>query len=213
MSPFCNFFYKLAAFIIRLIFHVNGGLTVAGTEKIPEKGGVIIAANHISYLDPPLIGAVIPRKATFMARRGLFDVPVLGWIIKSAAFPVHRGKTRPSTIKEAINRLKNNELIVMFPEGRRSETGNLLEAKRGIGMIASLSKVPVIPALISGTDRALPVDAKWIRRSKITVMFGNPIYFPENDGNSFRQHHQHEEISNKIMNAIKDLRRNFTGTI
>ena len=152
-------------------------MTVKGKENIPSEGGVLIAANHISYLDPPIIGAVLPRRGTFMARKGLFKMSILGTIIKPAAFPVDREKPRPSTIKEAVRRLKNNETIIMFPEGSRSETGELMEAKRGIGMIAGMSRVPVIPTLIVGSNKVLPVDAKWLKRAKMTVVFGNQIYY------------------------------------
>ncbi|HDH53807.1 MAG TPA: 1-acyl-sn-glycerol-3-phosphate acyltransferase, partial [Nitrospirae bacterium] len=197
-----NFLYKLVALIIRFICRINGGLEVIGKDNIPLEGGVIVAANHISYLDPPLIGAVVPRNATFMARKGLFEIPVLGWMIKDAAFPVDRERTRPSTIKEAVKRLKKGELIAMFPEGRRSETGELMEARRGIGMLACLSKVPVVPALITGSDRALPVDAGWLRRAKITVIFGKPVYFTSTaDEKGYRNHELHEKISNKVMAA------------
>ena len=123
---FFGTFYNVSAVLIRGIFRINGGLTVQGEENVPE-GGVIIASNHISYLDPPLIGAVTPRRVTFMARKGLFEIPVLRSIIKPAAFPIDREKPRPSTIKEAIKRLRNGELLVIFPEGGRSETGKLLK--------------------------------------------------------------------------------------
>ena len=203
-----NFSYKLVALIIRLICRINGGLEVIGKENIPSEGGVIVAANHISYLDPPLIGAVVPRNATFMARKGLFEIPVLGWMIKDAAFPVDRERTRPSTIKEAVRRLKSGELVAMFPEGRRSDTGELMEAKRGIGMIACLSKVPVVPALITGSDRALPVDAGWLKRAKIRVIFGKPVYYTSTaDEKGYRNHELHEGISNKVMTAIREMKK------
>lgn len=205
--------YKLTAFTIRLILRFNGGVTTEGKENLPAEGGVIIASNHISYLDPPLLGSVLPRVATFMARRGLFDVPVLGWMINHAAFPVDREKPRPSTIKNAVRRLNNGALIVMFPEGRRNETSQLLEARRGVGMIASMSNVPIVPTLIIGTDKALPVDSKWLKREKISVIFGKPIYprsFTENADSP--SHVIHDKISDNVMSAIRKLRKNNADT-
>jgi 1-acyl-sn-glycerol-3-phosphate acyltransferase len=202
--------YKLAAFIIRLVLRINGGVEIIGKDNIPAEGGALVAANHISYLDPPLIGAFLPRIATFMARKGLFEMPIISWLIKGSAYPVDRERTRPSTIKETVRRLKNGELIVMFPEGRRSETGELMEAKRGIGMVANLSKAPVVPALIVGSDKALPVDAKWLKRAKISVVFGKPIdhaSLVNKEGNS--SHVLNEEISNKIIAAIRELKNNY----
>lgn len=200
-------FYKLGVFIIRTIFRINGGLEIRGVENIPLKGGAIIASNHLSYLDPPLLAAVLPRRATFMARRGLFHIPILGWFISHFAFPVDRERTLPSTIKEAVRRLKNGELIVIFPEGRRSETGELLEAKGGIGMLVRLSNVPVIPALIVGTDKALPIRAKWLKRAKILVAFDRPIYLSSTiDSN---HHRLYKTIGGKVMSAIGELKARY----
>lgn len=200
-----TFVERPLSWIIRLIFRINGGLEVKGIDNIPMEGGVIVASNHISYLDPPLLGAIIPRKVTFMARRGLFDikVPLLRWFIRHYAFPVDREKTLPSTIKEALRRLKNRELLVIFPEGRRSETGGLLEGKKGIGLIVGRSRVAVVPALIQGTDRALPVGGKWLRKAKISVIFDKPLYFSENNS---------ELITKKIMTLIGELKKDHADS-
>jgi 1-acyl-sn-glycerol-3-phosphate acyltransferase len=209
MSTLNNLIYDLVALTIRLICRINGGLEIKGKENVPAEGGVLVAANHISYLDPPLVGAVVPRRATFMARKGLFEMPVLRWMIKSAAFPVDRERTRPSTIKETVRRLKQGELIAIFPEGRRSDTGKLMEAKRGIGMLSSLSKAPVVPTLIVGTDKALPANAKWLKRARVTVVFGKPIYYNSIANNNVNGDHQlHEDISNRVMTAIGEMQRN-----
>lgn len=203
---FSNLLYQLLALTIRFICFINGGLSVRGNENIPSEGGVIIASNHLSYLDPPLVGAVLPRRATFMARKGLFNIPLLSWLMKLYAVPVDREKTLPSTIKEAVMRLKNNELIVLFPEGKRSETGILQEAKRGVGMIATLSKVPVVPTLLIGTDKALPVGAKCLKRAKISVIFGKPLDFSEIEE---KGDNIYENISRKIMYAIGELKKQY----
>lgn len=198
--------YRLAAAIIRSVLFLYGGVKIIGKENIPGTGGVLVAANHISYLDPPLLGAIMPRIATFMARKGLFEMPVIRFMIKGSAIPVNRERPSPSTIKEIIKRLRNGSLIVMFPEGRRSETGELMEGKRGVGMIVSHSNVPVVPTLIIGSDRVLPVNAKWLKRAKIVVVFGKPLYYtPKGGRQDPRNHGVHEDISNSIMSAIRDL--------
>lgn len=208
-KPVSNFFYRLLSLIIRLIFCINGGLEVKCKENIPAEGGVIIASNHISYLDPPLIGAALPRRGTFMARKGLFGIFMLGWFIKHYAFPVDREKTQPSTIKDAVRRLKNGELIVMFPEGRRSETGELLEAKRGIGMVASLSDVPVIPTLIMGSNKVLPIGAKWLRRARISIVFDRPICPSSKIKKQESRYDLYEKISKDIMFAIGEMKKHY----
>ena len=210
MDRVYNILYWLVAFTVKLILRLNGGLEVIGKENVPAEGGVLVAANHISYIDPPLVGSVVPRQATFMARKGLFEVPVLRWMIQRAAFPVDRERTRPSTIKETVKRLKMGSLIVMFPEGRRSDTGQPMEAKRGIGMVVRLSKVPVVPAAIIGADKALPIDARWFKRAKVTVVFGKPIYFDNNaDDKGSNNQAVHEKISSSIMAAIGELTKSY----
>jgi 1-acyl-sn-glycerol-3-phosphate acyltransferase len=208
-QPRQGFFYRFCVLIIQFILYINGGLSAKGTENIPLEGGVIIASNHISYLDPPLLSGVLPRRATFMARRGLFKIPVLGWFINLFSFPVDRERTLPSSIKEAIKRVKNGELLVMFPEGRRSETGKLLEGKRGIGTIASFGRVPVIPAFITGSDKALPPGATWLRRVKISVIFGKPVSVAQIEGEG---HVLYNNISQKIMSEIKELSKHHADT-
>ncbi len=207
---FFNIIYKLVAVALRITFRFNGGLEVIGKDNIPSSGGVIIAPNHISYLDPPIIGAVLPRNGNFMAKKGLFDVPVLRWMIKGAAFPVDRNNPRPSTIKEAVKRLKKGQVVIMFPEGHRNDTGELMDAKRGIGMIASLSRATIIPAFIQGTNKALPPKTKCLKRAKILVVFGRPIYYNfTKDGKKQRNNELQEDISNKIMSSIKELKEEY----
>jgi len=204
-----NLAYRLVQLTIKVVLKITGTLTVYGRENIPDKGGVIVASNHISYLDPPLVGAVLPRIATFMARKGLFDVPVLRWMIRRAAFPVDRDNPKPSSIKEAVRRLKRGELIVLFPEGKRSETGELLEAKRGVDVIAKMSKAAIVPTLLVGSDNALPLKAKWLKRADISVVFGKPIYYNvpgESDGPDVQIQ---DNIGSRIMGAIDVLKKEF----
>jgi 1-acyl-sn-glycerol-3-phosphate acyltransferase len=209
--PISDFFYKFGSLITRIIFRLNGGLEVIGREKIPLEGGVIIAANHISYLDPPLIGSVLPRRGTFMAIRYLFDIPLLGWAMSHYAFPVDKGGTPPSVIKETIRRLKRGELIALFPEGQRSETGEILKAKRGVGMIASSSSSPVVPVLITGSNRALPYGAKWIKRAKVLIIFGKPIYplYPPTDNSISANEDPYGNLTDKVMRLIGELQERY----
>jgi 1-acyl-sn-glycerol-3-phosphate acyltransferase len=185
-----------------IFFKVFNRLSVTGHENVPGTGGVIVAANHASYLDPLVVGAALKRRATYMAKEGLFRIPAIGEFVRSFSFPVRRDRPQPSTIKEAVRRLKKGELIVMFPEGGRSVDGSVLDAKRGVAVIAALGRAPVVPTLVSGTDAALPVGAKLLRPAKITVTFGKPL---EADSEETDKAYQ-ERISRDIMETIRKLK-------
>ena len=194
--------YRILKIILYTFFKVFYRLEVIGVENIPREGGFIMAANHVSYLDPPVIGAVSTRRVRFMAREGLFKIPLLRTFIKVFSFPVRRDKPHPSAIKEAVQRLRRGELIVMFPEGSRSIDGSLLEAKRGLSVIAAMSRIPVVPAFIKGTEQALPVGAKFLRPAKITVIFGSPLAMSnEETEKQFR-----ERINRDIIKEIDILK-------
>lgn len=197
-----SFFYQLLRTIFFVFLKVFNRLEVIGNENIPEKGGVIVAANHFSYLDPPVIGVALKRQASFIAKEGLFKIPIIGRGIKAFSFPVKRDRPQPSTIKEAVSRLKQGGVIVLFPEGGRSANGSFLDAKRGVGMIAAMSSAPVVPALIEGTDRAFPVGAKIFRPAKISVVFGTPLKIEKKETDK----HFQERISREIMERIKKLK-------
>lgn len=199
MSPV----YRIVRGLLLVAFKTFFRFEVINGGNIPEKDGVIVVTNHVSYLDPLVIGCAIKkRQARFMARSGLFKIPLVGTFVKTFSFPVDRDNPQPSTIKEAVKLLKKGELVVMFPEGGRSRDGSLLDAKRGTVMIAAMSKAVVVPAFIDGTDRALPAGAKRIRLSKIRVFFGNPI---EIKGGGTGKDFQ-ERTGSDIMEAIRSLK-------
>ena len=202
--------YRVSAFIIRLILRINGGLRIIGVENVPDTEGIIIASNHISYLDPLIVGAISPRQVTFMARKGLFTIPLIGKFVQQYAFPGDREKPQPSTIKQAVKRIKKGEVITIFPEGRRNETGDFLQAKRGLGMIVSMTQAPVVPVLIIGADRALPVGARWLKRAKVTVIFDKPVYYNNTiDASNRHDHVLHKKISKDVMDAIIQISRHY----
>lgn len=195
--------YRFTTTLLFILFKIFFRFKIINIEKVPEKGGVIVVSNHVSHLDPLVIGAAIrKRQSTFMAKRGLFKIPLVGAFVKTFSFPVDRDTPQPSTIKEAVRRLKKGELIVMFPEGGRSKDGSLLDAKRGTGLIAALSGAKVIPAYIDGTDTALPAGAKFIRLSSIGIIFGDSIETKNREsGKDFQ-----ERIGNDIMEAVRSLK-------
>lgn len=167
--------YTIVKGLLKLIFTVVLRLKIEGRENIPKDGPLVIASNHLSLLDPPVLGIAATRKVHFMAKEELF-VPVLGTIYKIlGAFPVRRGGADRAAIKHGIEILESGNVLAIFPEGTRSKTGELGKAQPGALMMASKVKATIVPACIIGTDykrhgRIWP---------KVTVRFGKPMPFPE----------------------------------
>jgi len=148
----------MAYFIVRnflkLFFKIVMGFKVYGVENVPKKGGFILAGNHVSHLDPPALASASPRVLHFMARHTLFDNRVLGWIIvRATLFPLEGGETDLGAIKEAVRRLKNGKVLLIFPEGTRSQSGEIQAAQPGIGYLSLMAGVPILPAYVKGRTK------------------------------------------------------------
>ncbi len=156
--------------LARILF----GFIVRGAEKVPRRGGLIIACNHISEMDPPVLGFSIPRTFAIMAKVELFKHRFGDFFLgKLNAFPVNRAGIDTKALRTAIEFLKEGEAVIIFPEGTRSHDGRLLPAKLGISLIASASGAPVLPAFIWGTDHAM--DALTRKGKPFSVSFGRLI--------------------------------------
>lgn len=184
-------FYDLTKLVLWLAFRLGFGLEVVGREHVPRTGAFILASNHVSYLDPPLVGAACPRRLRFMARTDLFDRPLLGAFLRAVhVIPLKRDAVDVAAMRTAIACLCRGEAITIFPEGGRQFSGELGLAKRGVGLLADAARVPVIPALVQGTFRALPPHARRLARAKIRVAFGEPIAYTNTPSSSARARHE-----------------------
>lgn len=173
-------------------------LKVYGRQNIPKEGGFILACNHLSYLDPIVLGVACPRNINYMARHDLFKNKIFGRMISSVgAFPVKRDSADLSAIKEAIKRVKSGKVVGLFPQGSRKEIDSQDKPEAGIGFLAAKVDAPVIPAFINGTQRCLAKGAKFVRPGKITVSFGKEI--PIERGLPY------SEVAEKIMAGIRQL--------
>jgi 1-acyl-sn-glycerol-3-phosphate acyltransferase len=162
--------------LLRVLFRLAFGLEVRGCEHVPARGAFIAAGNHVSYLDPPVLGVACPRRLRFMARNTLFRYPLLGGYLRAVGvIPLTRGEHDPRALREALRRLQRGEPVAIFPEGHRQLSGELGAAKRGVGLLAMSARAPIVPVLITGTRAALPPGSAWFRRAKIRVAFGRPI--------------------------------------
>ncbi|MGO9614616.1 MAG: lysophospholipid acyltransferase family protein [Dissulfurispiraceae bacterium] len=189
--PYC-FLYPL--------FKVLGRLKVEGLENLRGNEGTLIAANHLSYIDPPLLAVIVPDGCVFLAKHELFDIPILKHLISYYAVPVNRQRVNASAIKVVLTKLAHGEKIVIFPEGSRNKGTSLLEPKNGVGMITVLSKKKVIPVLIKGTDKFLPSDKIFPRPARVQVIFGKPLDLGQ-DGADYGK------ISSLIIERIRNMDR------
>ena len=165
--------FLFGRFLFRMMFRIIFRCRIEGSDNIPKTGGAIIAPNHTSFFDPPLAGAAMKRPLNFMAKQELFEVPILGFLIKRTnAFPVKRGSQDMSAMRRAFSLLEDGRLLLMFPEGTRSKDGKLGKGRAGAGMVACNAQVPLVPTRIENTFKI------W-RFRKVKIKFGAPIYPPK----------------------------------
>ena len=170
--------YDLTKLFLWAVFRAGFGLEVRGQGHVPKRGGFIVASNHVSYLDPPIIGVACPRQLSFMARSSLFGQLLLGAFLRAIhVIPIARGESDIGAIREALSRLRRGEGVAIFPEGGRQLSGTLGAAKRGVGLLAATARVPIIPAVVTGTFQALPPGSDRLHPAKIRVAFGPAISY------------------------------------
>lgn len=181
------------------------GLRLQGMENLITSGPVLIASNHQSFLDPPLIGNLYKDEMVFFARKTLFKGPGK-WIYPQwNAVPVDQDRPDMSSMKTVIRKLKGGWRVLVFPEGARTLDGEIGEAAAGVGLIAVKAGVPIQPVRISGADKALPRGSGKIRFERITVAVGEPIILSPRELKSYTGKEGYEALTKRIMDAIKAL--------
>ena len=170
--------YWISYYIIKLIGQIFSPRTILGKEHLPKAGGFLLASNHKSNLDPFLIGLCFNRRISYMAKDSLFKNPVMRFMLHHVeAFPVRRGASDVRSIREAIRRLKRGLPIIVFPEGTRQGAERETKTHPGIGFLAVKTGVPVVPVHIDGSEKVLPPKARIPKRGRVTITFGEPIFF------------------------------------
>lgn len=197
--------YGLSRILVKAYLKLGKG-EVSGQENIPDKGSFILAANHISHLDPPLLSAYSPRRPHVIAKKELFENRLLAWYFRClGAFPVDRGKADRKAIRHAIKLLKSGAPLMIFPEGTRSLDGTLGQAEIGLGMMAHATRSPIVPVYLQGTEQAAsPLNPKF-RVVKVRMKYGKPVDLQEEYSSSGGREII-ESIGEKTMRAIADLR-------
>ena len=184
--------------ILRLVFR----LEAAGVGYVPTEGPAILASNHLSLFDPAVVGAPLARELHYMAKAELFRVPLFGGLIRALnAHPVDRSGSDAAALRLALRLLDDGQALLVFPEGTRGAEPHFGHAQAGAGMLAALSRAPVVPVLLAGTGRVLPRGAVWPRPARISVTYSRPLRFGKERGKA-----RYQAISDEIMAAIGRLR-------
>lgn len=205
MSPL----YGVCHYAIRVGYDVFFRGEVRGTENLPTTGPFLIASNHASHLDPPMVGTHVPRQMCFFARKTLWNGRIAAWWLDGVGtIPVDRdGGQDVGALKRVLRALADGKVLILFPEGTRSPDGHLQSAKPGIGFIVCKTQVPVVPARIFGSFEAFGKGAQFPRLgTPLDVVFGRPIPPSAYDDPSAGKE-RYQIASQRIMTEIAKLER------
>ncbi|MGY1855183.1 lysophospholipid acyltransferase family protein [Modestobacter sp. SYSU DS0290] len=205
-------FYLFARFVLRPLFIVAFRPTVVGRENVPATGPVILASNHLSFIDSIAIPLMAPRRVGYLAKAEYWQGSGIGgWLTRTlftalGALPVEREASRAAqaALDTAMGVLRAGGAFGIYPEGTRSRDGRLARGKTGVAWLALTADCPVVPVAVHGTDRVQPIDARWPRPHRIRVTFGEPLVFPEHRGMAGKGRAR-REVTDRVMEAIAEL--------
>jgi 1-acyl-sn-glycerol-3-phosphate acyltransferase len=195
----------------RTMFQVYFRWRVYNAERVPLNGPVILASNHASYLDPPLVGAGLKRAINYLARENLFRFPVMGWVLRRwQVVPVDRDGGGAAGLRAILDRLLAGGAIILFPEGTRTRDGKLQAARSGIGLTVIKSSAPVVPVRVFGTYEAYGRHMILPRPHAVAVKYGQPMLFEELRAEArvcskARLKEIYQQVSDELMAAIAKL--------
>ena len=173
--------YYLGTILVKFLLILFTRWQVKGRENVPSRGPLIVVANHLNLVDPPLLSVSIPRRIVFMAKEEAFRSPILGPVVRAGrAFPVQRGRLDREALRQAQQVLGQGLVLGMFPEGKRSITAEMQRAYHGTSLVAIRSGAPILPVGITGTEKLSLLGL--LRRPEITVNIGKPLSVPPIDG-------------------------------
>jgi len=205
-------FYLLVRFVLRPLVFVVFRPQVTGRENVPLSGPVILASNHLSFIDSIAIPLMAPRKVAYLAKAEYWREPGFGgWVTRTlftalGALPVEREASRAAqaALDTAMAVLQAGGAFGIYPEGTRSRDGRLARGKTGVAWLALTADCPVVPVAVAGTDKIQPVGARWPRPHKVSVTFGAPLTFPEQRGLAGKGRAR-REVTDTVMEAIAAL--------
>lgn len=205
-----GFFYGFIRFVLFIAYRLFFSFQCFGSEAVPRENdprGVILAPNHASYLDPPLLGISLKRRVTYLAKAYLFDHFFVGFVLRSVgAYPIKSESANDfRSVRDVVRLLKAGSCITVFPEGTRSESGEFREPGSGVGFLAMKSGAWVVPVYIKGSYAAFPKGAKSFKCHPIEVRYGAP-FIPAESKEWTATPEPYMAISRKIMADIEKLK-------
>ncbi len=206
-----NLVYFLGWSSYRALFATYFRWRVFNAGRVPLTGSVILASNHASYLDPPLVGSGLKRGINYLARDTLFRFPVMGWVLRKwDCVPVNREGGGGAGLKAILDRLLKGGAIVLFPEGTRTRDGKLQPARAGIGLTVIKSTAVVVPVRVFGTYEAYGRHHKFPRPRRVAIKYGRPMTFDTlraeaKTCSKERLKEIYQEVADEILAAIAKL--------
>jgi 1-acyl-sn-glycerol-3-phosphate acyltransferase len=199
MEPVYGLFHGLSRLVYQMFFRGD----VAGLENLPRTGGYIVAVNHASLLDPPIVGIFLQNQVSFFARKTLWKPGIAAWWLDAVGtIPVDRdGGTSLDAIKRVLRSLAHDRAVIVFPEGTRSQDGELQPPRPGVGFIACKAQVPVVPARIFGSFEAYGRSGSLRPGSPVSVTYGKPLA-PEDFDHPSDGKDRYARTAARIMDAI-----------
>ncbi len=203
--------YRLGWMFFRLTFRLYFRWHYYNPERVPQSGPVILASNHASFIDPPLVGSPLPRPLSYLARDTLFEIPVLAGLLRAwHVVPVDREGGGASGLRRTLEALQEGKAVIIFPEGTRSRDGRLQPARSGIGLVVLKSDAPLVPVRVFGTFEAYGRHLRVPRPRPVAVKYGKPLSFEtlraeaQTCGKA-RLKEIYQEIADQVMGDIARL--------
>lgn len=204
--------YVLSRLVLRPLLWLFFRPRITGAANVPRTGAVLLASNHLSFIDSIVIPLVAPRKVAMLAKAEYFtERGIKGWWTRTlfsalGAQPVERGTHRAAqaALDTALRVLNDGGAFAIYPEGTRSRDGMLARGKTGVAWLALTAGCPVVPVAVHGTDKVMPIGTRRLRPHRISVRFGAPLRFPDHAGQASRGKPR-REVTDVVMNEIAIL--------
>lgn len=200
-SPLDTGFYRLVHAFAPAITVRLYRMEITGTHHVPREGGIVLASNHLSNVDPFILGIACPRQIHFMAKAELWKVSLLGRLIESlGSFPVHRGEADREAVRRGLAVLQAGAMLGIFPEGHRQPEGHLGRPQSGVALFSLRDGVKTVPVAITGTTAMFRGWRPAFPR--LTVRFGPPLDLSDVTGSKAEQH---RDVTRRLMRSLADL--------